>query len=89
MIPDLNFSKEAFNRFNVMIFGSMLPIPRFTLTKARTFRGKLRYTHGVGRRAAGDLEIRLSLSFDLPREEWEDVMIHEMIHLFIDRKSVV
>ena len=56
------------------------------LTSATSFLGKLRYSK-VGRRLTGtrnvDFQIRLSSEFDLTAEEWEDVIIHEMIHLYI------
>ncbi len=85
MIPDLGFVNEAFRRFNEQIFGDALPVPRFRMTHARTFRGKLTYrvSSSWGRRRCSDFEMRISLDFDLPPTEWEDVVIHEMIHLHI------
>ena len=35
-----------------------------------------------------DYEMRLSTGFDLPQKEWEDVVIHEMIHLYIVVKKI-
>ena len=32
--------------------------------------------------------MRISLDFDLPQEEWEDVVIHEMIHLHIAHHDI-
>lgn len=90
MKPSRTFAKEAFGRFNALIFGSDLPVPTFRLTHARTFRGKLCYTHTTrfGKRICSDFEMRLSLDFDLAAEEWEDVVIHEMIHLHIAYKGI-
>lgn len=90
MIPSLSFIKEAFSRFNISIFNSELPTPKFALTKARTFRGKLVYSwkSRLGRRVYSDFEIRLSISFYLRQEEWEDVVIHEMIHYYITYKRL-
>lgn len=90
MVPDLNFVADTFNRFNVAVFAAALPLPRFRLTHARTFRGKLTYrvTTSWGRRRADDFEMRISLDFDLPQEEWEDVVIHEMIHLHIAHRGI-
>ena len=89
MIPDLVFVNEAFKRFNREIFEETLPVPRFRMTHARTFRGKLCYrvVNSWGRRAE-DFEMRISLDFDLPQEEWEDVVIHEMIHLHIAHHDI-
>ena len=90
MIPDLVFVNEAFKRFNREIFEETLPVPRFRMTHARTFRGKLCYrvVNSRGRRRAEDFEMRISLDFDLPQEEWEDVVIHEMIHLHIAHHDI-
>ena len=85
MIPDIPFITSTFARFNELIFGSRLPQPRFRLTRARTFRGKLvyKYRRTLTSKICHDFEMRISVSFDAPREEWEDVVIHEMIHLHI------
>ena len=85
MIPDLIFITDSFERFNHQIFSGLLPTPRLILTRAKTFRGKLVYkiSRSFLTTIYKDFEIRISSIFDLPREEWEDVMIHEMIHLHI------
>lgn len=85
MYPTLEFARATFRRFNSEIFGSRLPEPRFRLTGARTFRGKLVYRRAglPGLRRNTDFEMRLSVCFDAPMTEWEDVVIHEMIHLRI------
>lgn len=90
MIPDLTFVTNSFNRFNAVIFNSSLPLPRIVLTRARTFRGKLCYmmSHSFLKKTARDFELRISTVFDLPTEEWEDVVIHEMIHLHIAHKKI-
>ncbi len=90
MIPDLPFLRDSFVRFNTLIFGASLPEPRFVLTSARTFRGKLSWRRSSllwGHRPK-DFELRLSTLFDLPQREWEDVVIHEMIHLHIASKRL-
>lgn len=85
MTPSLSFITSAFHKFNALLFGAALPVPKFTLTKARTFQGKLVYRRkntltGV---KYSDFEIRVSTLFDLEAREWEDVVVHEMIHLYI------
>lgn len=90
MIPDLTFIANSFNTYNTLIFGGKLPTPRFTLTKARTFQGKLVYKwkHAYLRKACCDFEMRISIGFDMPEKEWEDVVIHEMIHLYIAHNGI-
>ena len=90
MVPDINFIKQSFNQFNSQIFNGVLPEPRFKLTRARTFRGKLVYKirRKLLKTENYDFEMRMSVIFDLPQPEWEDVVIHEMIHLFIAVKNL-
>lgn len=90
MIPDLDFTSKSFHKFNEMIFAGKLPTPRFRLTHARTFHGKLVYKwkQTFPRRVSYDFEMRISTDFDFPQEEWEDVVIHEMIHLHIASNSI-
>lgn len=90
MVPDLIFVKQSFAHFNTLIFGSELPEPKFALTKARSFRGKLVYRckNVFGRKKCFDFEMRISVLFNLEKEEWEDVVIHEMIHYYIAFKHL-
>jgi hypothetical protein len=85
MVPSLSFVASSFHKFNATVFSSALPEPKFTLTKARTFQGKLVYRrkNTLGGEKCYDFEIRVSTLFDLGLQEWEDVVIHEMIHLYI------
>lgn len=91
MLPDRRFVVETFNTFNLSIFNSELPLPSISLTRARTFRGKLTYRkkrNMSGRMECYDFEIRISTLFNLERKEWEDVVIHEMIHYYIAFKGI-
>ena len=86
MKMSIPFAQDCFARFNDLCFNGVLPVLPMVLTSATSFLGKLRYSK-VGRRLTGtrnvDFQIRLSSEFDLTAEEWEDVIIHEMIHLYI------
>lgn len=86
MKMSIPFAQDCFARFNDLCFNGVLPAVPMVLTSATSFLGKLRYSK-VGRRLMGtrnvDFQIRLSSEFDLTAEEWEDVIIHEMIHLYI------
>ena len=86
MIPDLAFIQRTYDKFNSLCFeGALPPIP-FRLTSARTFLGKIAYkvkrSIFIGPKIT-DCRMRISTSFDLPEAEWEDVIIHEMIHYHI------
>ena len=82
MIPDIPFVQATFAKFNALCFEGALPPIRIVLTRARTFLGKVTFKRRRGLFSIHneDFCMRISTSFDLPVEEWEDVVIHEMIH---------
>lgn len=87
MIASAEFVKETFGRFNAEIFGGILPVPHFQLSRARSFLGKLRYKvtpRAFGRKPMySDYTLIISTLYDLPQAELEDVVIHEMIHYLL------
>ncbi|MGM9791976.1 MAG: SprT-like domain-containing protein [Candidatus Cryptobacteroides sp.] len=87
MIASAEFVKESFGKFNAEIFGGELPVPHFQLSRARSFLGKLRYKvtpRAFGRKPVySDYTLIISTLYDLPQEELEDVVIHEMIHYLL------
>ena len=78
---------EAVARFNELCFEGALPEVRIVMTKARTYLGKLTFCtrRGFFGRVTGhdSFAIRISTAFDLSVAEWEDVIIHELIHYYI------
>ena len=92
MTATLPFVKETFDRFNALCFEGMLPTVPTVLTKAGTFLGRMEYK---SRRdffglitSHYDLRMKISTGFDLPQEELEDVVIHEMIHYYIAYRNI-
>ena len=87
MIASAEFVKVAFGKFNAEIFGGVLPVPHFQLSRARSFLGKLRYKvtpRALGRKPVySDYTLIISTLYDLPQTELEDVVIHEMIHYLL------
>ena len=81
------FVKDTFVRFNAELFRSELPMPRIRLSRASSFLGKLQYKvnrRGFGRKPVySDYALIFSTLYDLPQSEWEDVVIHEMIHYML------
>lgn len=75
-----------FDHFNREIFGGKLPEPAFKVTGARHTMGSLRYrtqrtlTGGTRHYA---FTLCMSNAFELTPDDWDDVLIHEMIHLEI------
>lgn len=92
MTATISFIQQTFDRFNALCFeGALPPIP-IVLTEARTFLGKMEYRGVRGLfglvTANRDFRMRISTSFDLQREELEDVVLHEMIHYYIAWKGI-
>lgn len=82
----LPYAKARFDHYNALCFNGSLPEVPFVLTRAETFLGKMCFKTGrgfPGRSVPHDFHIRLSSAFDLPETEWDDVIVHEMIHLYI------
>ena len=81
------FVEEKFRQFNESYFGGELPPIPIVLSRARTFLGKLEYKGKRGIFGAVvsyyDFRMKISYNFDLPENELEDVIIHEMIHYYI------
>lgn len=86
MKPTIDFIARKFQEFNTQMFGGKLTMPPIQLSKARTFVGQCAakkrrsLLHGT---QLFDFRLKFSISFDLPEEEWEDTIIHEMIHYYI------
>lgn len=91
MRATIPFIQQKFNEYNAMIFkGSLPPVP-IALSRARTSLGQCAYTKR--RTILGEIEkynfkLRISTAFDLPQEMLEDVIIHEMIHYYIDYNKI-
>lgn len=91
MIATIPYIEAKFDAFNKLIFGGELPripivlgsatrvVGAFSCKVRRNFWGKKEYF---------DLKLRFSKKFNLPENELEDVIIHEMIHYYIHFKNL-
>lgn len=80
------FTFNRFQHFNRLCFDDKLPTIPLRVSNAKTFLGVCRYHKR--RRLLGGTEmygfsIAISARFDLPENEIEDTIIHEMIHYYI------
>lgn len=84
MRASLKFLNESFDRFNLLIFNCRLPRPEMRISSARTFMGQFKAKRRwSGGRCCESLHISVSDRYDIPQSDLEDIIIHEMIHLFI------
>lgn len=86
MRPDINAVRQAFDRFNALIFRGQLPEVEISVTSARSYHGQLSYQREclpTGKWRYSDFRLQVSNRFEMETEQFEDTVIHEMIHLFI------
>ncbi len=91
MTITLSYLRNRFELFNEQYFGNMLPVPQLKVGNARTQLGSLRYRKErrlLGRTRFTDFTLTISAFYDLPQEEIDDTIIHEMIHLLIASQNV-
>ena len=68
------------------MFGGRLPKLPIELSDAKTFLGVCVYSRRMGENGKEekyDFKLRINTRIDLPEQEIEDTIIHEMIHYFI------
>ena len=91
MIVDIPYTKRKFEEFNRLMFGGELPEIPIYLSDAKTFLGKFCFKKRKlpnGKTAYYDFSLRMNTRLDLPEQEVEDTIIHEMIHYFIAYKNL-
>lgn len=90
MIPTISYMQQAFERYNKLCFKGQLTPPRFKLSRSRSQLGWMKYmrTRRLMRVTKTDYTIALSVCYDLPTDELDDVLIHEMIHYYIAVKGL-
>ncbi len=80
------YIQQKFDEFNKLFFGGKLPPLPIRLSRAKTFLGQLAYKRRKKLFAGEELYdfvLKISTRVDLPEEEVEDTIIHEMIHYYI------
>lgn len=85
MRADTRLLREMFDRFNALCFEGSLPPVRIALSRSRRTLGQFRH-RTVGTRR--ECDILISVCYDLPVEDIEDVLIHEMIHYAIWHRRI-
>lgn len=91
MTITLAYLKERFRTFNEECFGGDLPVPTLRVGSARTMLGSLCYKKErrvLGNNRCTDFTLSISSFYDLPQEEIDDTLLHEMIHLYIASRNL-
>ena len=86
MTPTLQYVQDKFREYNQLYFKGSLPALPIELSDAKGFIGVCKYKQRKLEDGSIELyDFRLSINsrIDLPEEEIQDTIIHEMIHYFI------
>lgn len=85
MRPTYKFIQDTFVRYNELIFDNSLPMPMFRLTTTRLAMGVTRT--GVLNNIK-QISIDISIRYDLPKEDYINTIVHEMIHYYIEYNNM-
>lgn len=87
MTPTQEYLREQFGTFNNAYFGGKLPEPEFVVSNARTILGQFccrsRRSAILRRQKLDHFTIKVTKYYDLPEREYQNVLLHEMIHYYI------
>ena len=86
MIPTLPYIQDKFKEYNRLFFKNKLPMLPIQIGNAKSALGGVRFTKRrnlLGKMVYSDFRMTISARFDLPEQEVEDTLIHEMIHYYI------
>ena len=78
--------EQWFTTFNEQYFDCVLPLPRLALSRSKTRLGSMsckRVTRLLRGTKFSDFTIRLSNYYDLSERDFQNVLLHEMIHYHI------
>lgn len=90
MTLTVDLLRAWFRQFNADYFGDELPVPRLALSKARTRLGTMscKYRRRLTRRVYSDFTIRVSTYYACTEREYQETLLHEMIHYYITYKHI-
>lgn len=72
--------KERYNVFNLLFFDNILPKPNEGIIFIVTNSKKIKSLGSAY--PTNPYKIRINFRYDLPEIEWEDTLLHEMIHIW-------
>ncbi len=88
MIADIQFLSDRFDKFNRMIFKTILPRPMMHISSAKSFLGQFKVECKGFAGIKKIYHLSLSNRYDLPEDILEDTVIHEMIHFYIHHDGI-
>ena len=86
MRPTLLYIQDKFKEYNHLFFKDKLPMLPIQIGNAKSSLGGVHFRRKrnlLGKEEFYDFKMTISARFDLPEEEVQDTLIHEMIHYYI------
>lgn len=83
---DPDWLSANFWQLNTRYFGGALPCPRFHIGRSRTRLGSLSYKRGF--MSPQPFTLSMSNYYDQTERQFRNVLLHEMIHLYIAAKGI-
>lgn len=80
------YIRQKFEEFNQQMFAGKLPLLPIKLSNAKTFLGMCCFKTRKNKNGIAehyDFSLRMNTRIDLTEQEFEDTLIHEMIHYYI------
>ena len=90
MIVTTEWMTDKFGMFNAEYFEGSLPLPEMRVSRSKTRLGTMSYKYGrrLFRLTKKDYVIRMTSAFDMSERQAEDILLHEMIHLYIASQGI-
>lgn len=86
MALTIDYLQQRFREFNRRYFDGKLPPIAIRLSNTKTYAGQFRYRRGGAQGV--HCEIAISLRYEQSATQYEDVLLHEMIHYAIFHSGV-
>lgn len=87
MVLTVDFIKNTFEKMNAEYFQNSLKEPVFKIIKSRKHLGCLKYKN-ITRKKAVDFTLCVSEFYNRTEFEYQNTIIHEMIHLYIKQNNI-
>ena len=85
MIITTDILADRFAKYNKLYFDDELPTPDFFLLKSYSKLGMFRFIEIRSRRTIKYVKILISCYYDWTEEQLRSVLVHEMIHYYVER----
>lgn len=88
----LQFISDSFNRFNVEYFEGKLNVPTFEIMHTKSVLGQCTWkwnrNYFTGEKTPYAFRIRISNMFNRTEVDYQNTILHEMIHLYIRQNNI-